>query len=365
VAKSAVNVFTDGFAQAWVLWLLLIVPAAFWGWRVVQRRRACNAAELAGYAGSLAAHSSQRRWAIRLWLMGLAAVLVGCAGPWWGRDPNAPPPQGRDLYIVLDVSRSMLARDHAFLAENESRLDRAKRYITEVALYLDRRGGYRVGLILFAGQARLLCPLTQDFNHFLFALQLAHPDYLGPAGRLAREEDGLASGTSLRRAIQLGLDLAEPGAESYQDLLLVTDGDDVSGDWEVAAADARGRGRAVHVLGVGEPGRDSPIPTGDPDRPFLTRGPADELVTTTRRDDVLRELAEATRGDWVPEERSSHPAISWFQERLASLPAREWTADARAVKLHRAGWFFGLGWAALAASFVLADWPLGLRWRNE
>jgi Ca-activated chloride channel family protein len=355
-------VFETWFAEPRMLWFLLSVPLAALSWYFIQKRRTRAAVELAGPMAAMTAQARPRWWASRLWVVGFVCVLLGCAGPWWGRDPDAPPPRGRDLYIILDVSRSMLARDHEALGEGDDRLARAKRYLGELALHLQRRGGYRVGVILFAGQAKLLCPLTLDYNHVLFALELAHPDYLGAAGRLAREEDGTASGTSLRRAVQMALEVAEPGAEAYQDLLIVSDGDDVSGGWQYAAGAARAAGRSVHVLGVGEPGRDSPIPTGDPEKPFLTHGPTGDLVKTTRRDEILKELAETTKGEWIPEEGAARPALSWFQRQLDGLPGREWTDDPQRVKMHRAAWFFAASLIALVSSFLLAEWPTRRRW---
>jgi Ca-activated chloride channel family protein len=75
-------------------------------------------------------------------------------GPSW-ETGCAPCTRARvDLMVVLDTSRSMLARDIA-----PTRLERAKR---EIRGLLDRLRGDRVGLVSFAGDARLICPLTAD-----------------------------------------------------------------------------------------------------------------------------------------------------------------------------------------------------------
>src|SRR5262249_5004961 len=152
---------------------------------------------------------------------------------------------GRDIWAVLDVSRSMLAEDRisspppstlrgAASMEGYSRLDRAKRSLRDLADTLQRQGDYRLGLVAFAGQAKVLCPLTADYDHFRFALALAHPDRFGPAGRLSYNDDGTASGTSLRAALSLTATLHDPRVRGFEHVVLITDGDDLAGGWEAA-----------------------------------------------------------------------------------------------------------------------------------
>ena len=62
---------------------------------------------------------------------------------------------GIDLVVALDASNGMLARD-----VKPSRLERAK---LEVTALLERLNGDRVGLVVFAGDAFIQCPLTTDY----------------------------------------------------------------------------------------------------------------------------------------------------------------------------------------------------------
>ena len=84
------------------------------------------------------------------------AGLVGLAGPRFGTQYEDVTPRGSDLYVLIDVSRSMLAEDVP-----PSRLGRAK---ADVAALVNRLEGERVGLIAFAGQAVVKCPLTVDYD---------------------------------------------------------------------------------------------------------------------------------------------------------------------------------------------------------
>ena len=92
--------------------------------------------------------------------------------------------EGVDIMIALDVSRSMLAEDVGM-----ARLDLAKRSIERVVQQLD---GDRVGLIVFAGEAYVQAPLTQD----LAAVKL----FLDAIGTETIPLQGTAVGASLALA---------------------------------------------------------------------------------------------------------------------------------------------------------------------
>ena len=97
---------------------------------------------------------------------------MALAGPRFGTQYEEVVPRGSDLYVLIDVSRSMLASDVP-----PSRLGRAK---ADVAALVNRLEGERVGLIAFAGQAVVKCPLTVDYDAFRRSL-----DELDPGERTA------------------------------------------------------------------------------------------------------------------------------------------------------------------------------------
>ena len=114
----------------------------------MQPQEARRVAEL---APDLAPERRRRRQA----LYGMAFVPAAFALPLlWMRGAELPEPEGMDLVICLDVSRSMLARDAA-----PSRLLRAQE---EIRLLTARATGDRLALVIFGGVARLEVPLTHD-----------------------------------------------------------------------------------------------------------------------------------------------------------------------------------------------------------
>ncbi len=344
------------FAHPGVLWLLLLLPLVAGGWRWVRRRRR-RAEE--SWLGEHRPRSAQRsgQWLTALcWFVGLAGVIVGSAGPQWGRDPTAPPARGRDLWIAIDVSRSMAAEDPV------CRLDRGKRYLRDLVEMVQRRGDYRLGLIAFAGKAKVLCPLTEDFDHFRYALALADPDRLGPAGRLGYNDDGSSFGTSLQAALAMAAASHDEQVRGYEHLLLITDGDDLAGNWQAGVPRLQSTGIAVHVLGIGHPETESFIPTGRADEPWLMFD--GQRVTTRRHDDLLEELATAVHGDYQMEETSARPLADWFEQAVAPMPLREWTEDRQPLMVQRYGWFFGAALALFVAGLVWSDKPLAMEERS-
>jgi len=350
MVTSAVNFLSDRFANPSALALLLLLPVLAAGAHWIRRRR-CRAMQTwLGEQRAGAWAERRQRLAMASWAAGIVLVIIGIAGPQWGRDPSAPPARGRDIWITLDVSRSMLAEDP------QSRLDRAKRYVRELLDDVQRHGDYRLGLIVFAGKAKVLCPLTEDLDHFRFALELAHPDWLGPSGRLGLGEESGSFGTSLRAALTLTAGFHDDRLRGFEHVLLITDGDDLAGGWQSGAQRLKNAGMVMHVFGIGDKDKERFIPSGRADDPYLAL--EGERVTTRRHDELLEELATVAQGDYQTEESGAHPLVQWFELAVAPLPLREWTEDRQPLLVQRYAWFFGGALVLFLLGLVRSDRPL-------
>src|SRR5205814_290587 len=146
---------------SWIVMALLAVGVlGIW-----QRRRGLRRFASAALLARLSPPLGWVRPVIRLALIAisLACMAFAIGGPRWGETEQEVVRRNIDVMILLDVSRSMLARD---LQPN--RLTRAKVAIADDLL--PALGGDRVGLITFAGKAVLKCPLTSDYGYFRLIL---------------------------------------------------------------------------------------------------------------------------------------------------------------------------------------------------
>ncbi len=127
---------------------------------------------------------------------------------------------GLDIMVVIDVSKSMLTQD-----VKPSRLERTKLAVKDLVMKLN--GSDHIGLIAFAGDAMVMCPLTYDYNGFLLSLDDLSVDSI-PRG-----------GTNISQAIEESVKAYQGMTDSDKAVVLVTDGEDEEGDAVDAARKAQ------------------------------------------------------------------------------------------------------------------------------
>ena len=329
-----------------LLWTLLAIPIAMAFILFGYFRKKQMAARLCSplfLRKSLLLSPRVRRWKAFGILISLALAAVACAGPQWGLDRNAQLRKGRDVIIVLDLSRSMFA-------EQPSRRDLALHALRHLADAFEDHGGNRVALVAFASQARLFFPLTQDCDHLRHTLtQIAADDY----AKLAEKQ--LASGTRIGAALKLAVDSGDATSARTPVIVLISDGDDPADDeeWRQGAAAAIERKIRVHVVGVGSPGKEETIPVG---RDLLQF--EGETVRTKLNEDRLREIARRTDGVYLPAHRADFPLGTFL---LHLLDAEELRAGTTAATLPvyqlRYAWFLLPAVVLLMLTMVFNEGP--------
>ena len=231
--------------------------------------------------------------------VGATAILLtagALAQPVWGEGPERIAPRGADVVVCLDVSRSMLAQDEA-----PTRRARAQREIRELA---ERAQGDRMGLVVFAGEARLLVPLTRDLASFSALAAQADPTAVGRGG------------TDLGGALTAALRALPEGSEVPGTVLLLTDGEDLAGTGLRAAADLRERGVVVHCVALGS-AAGAKIAVGDGGA-FL-RAPGGDDVLSSMDPAGLRRIAAATGGEFVEAAAATSALAGLHERRIAPL----------------------------------------------
>lgn len=293
-----------------LLWLLPLLALLFYG--AFQRKRRLAARFLdAPMLRRLAPHLDGGRALYRalLVLVGLALVFVAMAGPMFGVYFENVNRKGADVYVLLDVSRSMLAEDVA-----PNRLQRAKSDIRDL---LDNVVGDRVGLIVFAGRPAVKVPLTTDHGFFLDILDRIDTNS-APSG-----------GTALGDAVRKALDTMPPESDRDQGIILITDGEDLESMPLEAAREAAERNVRILTVGLGDPNEGAPIPIRDArgELGFVTyRG---EEVRSRVDEETLREMARLTSGAYVPADAGSFDLGQAYMKYLGSLKGGDSSSEER------------------------------------
>ena len=267
------NLTFDNLRWLNLLWGVLAV-AALGVYGLWQRRRTLRLFADLRLLERLAPRVGWLRPLIRLALViTCLTLLVGALiGPRWGAQTQAMMRRNIDLMVLLDVSRSMLARDIA-----PNRLERAKLAIRDDLL--PALGGDRIGIIAFAGVPSVACPLTSDYGFFRLALTDVSTQS-APRG-----------GTLIGDAIRTAGELLNDKVDAHKVILLITDGEDQE-SFPVEAAAGVWKDQQIPViavaLGDSEHGARIPVPA-ERGEGYLKYG--DEVVWTKANFDELRKVA--------------------------------------------------------------------------
>jgi len=200
--------------------------------------------------------------------------------PQWGDVVKEVNSEGSDVLIALDVSRSMLATD-----VDPSRLQKAKESIKWIAQSLQ---GDRIGLILFAGDAFLQCPFTNDLDAFMMFLDAASP------------KDIRMQGTDMGRMFAVAAKTFKQKRLTSKLLIVITDGEDNEGKAMATASLFNELGVSIYTVGVGKDGSSTiPLSEDDDSGDIYLRDSSGHLVNTRKDSGLLKKIAGATGGAYI------------------------------------------------------------------
>lgn len=225
-----------------------------------------------------------RRWRrIRFWtgffrLASLIFMVLALTGPKFGRELKTVSARGSTVFILFDCSASMLAED---LKPN--RLERAKILFSGL---LEKMLGDRVGIIAFAGEPFVFCPLTFDLSAARQFLRSMTSDMVP------------VPGTHIGSAVRLALSkMPETGSRA---IVLLTDGEDHKSDPLGAGEEAARAGVRIFAIGVGN-SEGEPIPIKD-DAGRVTgfKNDAQGKIVLSKLDEAtLIQMAQETGGAYA------------------------------------------------------------------
>jgi len=214
-----------------------------------------------------------------LTLFAIVLIIVSLANPQVGTKIEEVKQIGIEVYIILDVSRSMGAEDI-----KPSRLEKAK---FEISKLIQKLQGDKIGLIVFAGQAYVQFPLTSDYaaaNLFLNAVDFNSVPQ---------------PGTAVGPALDLALKSFRYDDDTKKAIVVITDGEDHEGNIDAALDEANSKDVSIYTIGFGS-SAGVPIPVYDDSG--VQRGYKKDnqgnIVLTKLDEAILKTISEKTNGKY-------------------------------------------------------------------
>ena len=243
---------------------------------------------------------------------------------------------GLDIMIGLDISASMLAEDI-----KPNRLLKAKHAISS---FIDRLEGDRVGLIAFAGDSFVQCPLTIDYAAAKLLLDALNADTISQ------------SGTQISQAIEIATSSFNQEEDKYKVLVFFTDGED-HGERAIEAAKAvANQGIRIYCVGVGLPNQGTPIPLRRSNGEFqgYKHDRDGKPIVTKLEDALLREIVQLTNGNYY-QATLGGAEIDRLLAELAAIEKREIEERQFTRYEDRFQYFLGFALLFLVWEFLLPE----------
>jgi Ca-activated chloride channel family protein len=281
----------------------------------------------------LIADYSPRRFLVKILLVLSAFTLtgLGVANLQYPKQVEQIERQGVDVILVLDVSKSMLARDI-----QPNRLERAKQLINKL---IDKLRNDRVGLVLFAGRAYLQMPLTTDHASAKIYLNSASPESVP------------AQGTVIGEALTISNNAFGQKEKKYKTVVLVTDGEDHDEKAMESAGILAENGVLLHTIGVGSAEGSTIIDPVTQDQKKDAQG---NVVISKLNEPMLQELARKANGTYQHLENTDQ-AVSNILGQINSMEQKSISDQSFINYRSFFQWFLGLALALLLLDFFVSE----------
>ena len=264
--------------NALFLYILLLLVVGIYFYAGHHRKSALRKYGDPNLLAALMPEVSPYRSKIKFWItfVAMCFMVLLIARPQFGTKVETVKRHGIETIIALDISNSMLAEDVA-----PNRLEKSKNIISKL---VDSFEDDKVGLIVFAGDAFIQLPITNDFISAKMFLESINP------GLITRQ------GTNIKAAIDMATRSFTPREGVGKAVIIITDGENHEGGAIEAAKAAAEKGLSVYVMGVGSLSG-APIP-GNRANDFR-RDKEGNVIVTKLNEQMCQEIAAAGNGVYI------------------------------------------------------------------
>lgn len=266
--------------------------------------------------------------------IGLSFLIIALVNPKMGTQLKTVKRQGVDIVFALDVSKSMLAED---LAPN--RLEKSKQIISRI---IDKLGSDRVGIIIYAGNAYPLLPITTDHGAAKMFLQNAGPDLVS------------SQGTAINEALNLSKTFFDDDTQTNRFLFIISDGEDHEENSAAIAKEIVDLGIRTYTIGVGT-NKGGPIPIKRNEK-FVgyKKDKEDEVVITKLNVETLKDIAQNGDGKYIYGNKTSK-TIEMVEELLLKADKKEFESKQFSDYKDQFQWFIAIGLLFLVLDVFMLD----------
>ena len=266
------------FANPHLLWLLLLVPVMVIVFAILLRLRRRNLSRFGNIEVVKTLLRDVSLWRVRtkfiLFVLAFMALVFAAARPQFGAKLREEKCEGVEMMFVVDVSNSMLAEDFS-----PNRLDRTRYAIDKLFASLNQD---RVGVVVFAGEAKVQLPITTDYRmarNFAKRLSTSLVD---------------VQGTDVSDAIDLASLSFSQREGASRVMILITDGEAHDAGALAAAERAAERGIRIFAIGIGSP-QGAPIKIGGE----FIKDEKGEMVVSRLNEELLQSIVEKGNGAYI------------------------------------------------------------------
>jgi Ca-activated chloride channel family protein len=326
--------------------ILLLFYLLNWFWKVKKQREFADSSLL----NELSPQKSVFKPALKMIfvLLSLSFLILAMVNPKMGTQLKTVKRQGVDIVFALDVSKSMLSEDIA-----PNRLEKAKQIISKI---IDKLGSDRVGIIIYAGNAYPLLPITTDHGAARMFLQNAGPDMVS------------SQGTAINEALELSKTFFDDDTQTNRFLFVISDGEDHEENSGKVAKEIVDIGIRTYTIGIGT-NKGGPIPINVNGKfQGYKKDNKDEVVITKLNVETLKDIAKNGDGKYIYGNKTSK-TIEYVEELLLKADKKEFESKQFSDYKDQFQWFIGFGLLFLVLDVFLLNkktkWVQKLNLFNE
>ena len=266
------------FANPHLLWLLLVVPVMVIAFAILLRLRKRSLRHFGNIEVVKSLLRDVSSWRVHakfiLFATAFSALVVAAARPQFGAKLREEKREGVEMMFVVDVSNSMLAEDFT-----PNRLDRTRYAIDKLFASLNQD---RVGVVVFAGEAKVQLPITTDYRMARNFAKRLSPSLVE------------VQGTDLSDAIDLASLSFSQREGASRVMILITDGEAHDADALASAERASEQGIRLFAIGIGSP-QGAPIKIGGE----FIKDEKGEMVVSRLNEELLQKITEKGNGAYI------------------------------------------------------------------